>query len=402
MAGQAGWYKAPGEDGLLRYWNGTEWTKHRQPVPEAIAPPEAARPVEDPDPMAEYERQFDTPSLPDEAFDHPTFDFDARPLDSSSADSSSAAPSTDVVASPPQPQYRPQAALAAAPVVPTPTPEFAGKSTTIPRSLGPIALGPIAPAATPVVDAPETEFERMYREMSELAEASTPAPTVHATPTTDAAPTTEAAPATEAVPIAGLAPVEAPAYAPSPVATGIAPNRKAVLGAVRIMAGAIIIILLGVAAMVFFSLANTVSAGDVKTNAIVTSLGATTSTSCTPIARFAVAGRSYTASSSTAISPCPIGLGESVDVIYSAANPALVARIEVGSSATQYLWLIPILGGLVFVVGLVTFIIRAGSILGGIALFRAGRRSSAEHDGEQETEHGAADEFADASPEHVS
>jgi hypothetical protein len=128
---------------------------------------------------------------------------------------------------------------------------------------------------------------------------------------------------------------------------------------------------------VFFSLANTVSAGDVKTNAIVTSLGATTSTSCKPVARFAVAGRSYTANSSAAISPCPIGLGESVDVIYSAANPASAARIEVGSSASQYLWLIPILGGLVFVVGLVTFIIRAGSIVGGIALLREGRQRDA-------------------------
>ena len=153
----------------------------------------------------------------------------------------------------------------------------------------------------------------------------------------------------------------------------IAPNRKAVLGAARIMAGAIVIILLGVAAMVFFSLASSVSAGDVKTNAIVTSLGTTTATSCTPVARFAVEGRSYTANSSAAISPCPIGLGESVDVIYSAANPASAARIEVGSNATQYLWLIPILGGLIFVVGLVTFIIRAGSIVAGVALLREGR-----------------------------
>jgi hypothetical protein len=400
MAGQAGWYKAPGEDGLLRYWNGTEWTKHRQPVPEAIAPPEAAPSVEDPDPMAEYERQFDTPTVLDEAFDAPSFDAPSFDFGAHSFDPSSTPPSAEVVAPAPQPQYRPQAALAAAPVVPAPTPEFAGKATTVPRSLGPIALGP---AAIPVADAPETEFERMYREMSELADATTPVPAVKATPTVeatalaDAAPTMDAAPATEAVPIAGLTPVAASASAPSTAVIGIAPNKKAVLAAVRIMAGALIIILLGVAAMVFFSLASSVSAGDVKTNAIVTSLGATTSTSCKPIARFAVQGRSYTANSSAAISPCPIGLGESVDVIYSAANPSSAARIEVGSDATQYLWLIPILGGLVFVVGLVMFIIRAGSIVAGVALLRADRRDSTDGTTPETT-----GQFGDTAPVHVS
>jgi hypothetical protein len=348
MAGQAGWYKAPGEDGLLRYWNGTEWTKHRQPVPEAIAPPEPEPLVDDLDPMAEYERQFATPTT------------------------------AHVEDSPAQPQYRPQAALTSAPVVPTPTPEFAGTVTVAPRSLGPIALGPAAPVPTPVIDEPESEFDRMYRDMSALA--GSPAPTAtpdESAPTESAraesAPTesarAESAPSDPAVE-ASSAPEGAPADMPAPAAVGMAPNRKAVVGVVRIMAGAIILIVLGVAAMVFFSLANSVSPGEAKTNAIVTSLGATGGNSCTPVARFAVAGRSYTAKSSTSISPCPIGLGESVSVVYSAANPSSEARIEVGSSATAYLWLVPIIGGLVFVGGLVTFIIRAGSISAGISLLR--------------------------------
>ena len=43
MAGQAGWYRAPGEEGLLRYWSGAAWTEHRMPQPEPEPAP--AEPV---------------------------------------------------------------------------------------------------------------------------------------------------------------------------------------------------------------------------------------------------------------------------------------------------------------------------------------------------------------------
>jgi hypothetical protein len=33
-----GWYPAPGETGYLRYWGGSAWTDHRQPIPVAAAP----------------------------------------------------------------------------------------------------------------------------------------------------------------------------------------------------------------------------------------------------------------------------------------------------------------------------------------------------------------------------
>jgi hypothetical protein len=357
MAGQAGWYRAPGEEGLLRYWNGTIWTDHRQPDPAAVVTPEPEQPPADVDPMAEYERQFATPSVPYSSFDRPSFDFDAHPLEEIPEPRAAVPPSTqgtDVVVSPAQPQYRPQSALTSAPIapVPVPEPEFAGKTASAPRSLGPIALGPAAPATTPTLDAPESEFDRVYNEMAALATA--PAPALFADPAEQVAPTA------------------------APANVGIAPNRKAVLGAAKIMVAAVILIVIGVGATVLTPLLSSPGAGEVRTNALVTSLGATTANSCTPVARFAVAGKSYTANSSVAISPCPIGLGESVSVVYAAANPASAARIEVGSSVTQYLWLISIVGGLVFVAALIIFIIRAGSLVGGITLLRDGRRREAE------------------------
>jgi Protein of unknown function (DUF2510) len=350
MAGQAGWYRAPGEEGLLRYWNGTIWTDHRQPDPAAVVSPEPLVPSADLDPMAEYERQFATPSAPYSSFDRPIFDFDEQPFEESAPRPAvtPSAPGTDVTVSTPQPQYRPQGALTSAPVAPVPEPEFAGKAATAPRSLGPIALGPATPAVSPTLDEPESEFDRMYSEMSALAAA--PAPNLYAEPAEQVA---------AVVPSAPMA---------------VAPNRKAVVGAMRIMIIAVILIVVGIGATVLAPIFSAPGAGDVRTNALVTSLGTTTGNSCTPVARFAVAGKSYTANSSAAISPCPIGLGESVNVVYSAANPASAARIEVGSSVTQYLWLISIFGGLTFVVGLIIFIIRAGSFVGGIAILRDGRR----------------------------
>jgi uncharacterized ion transporter superfamily protein YfcC len=63
-------------------------------------------------------------------------------------------------------------------------------------------------------------------------------------------------------------------------------------------------------------------------------------------------------------------------VIYSAANPASAAQIEVGGSAIQYLWVVPIIGGLIFVGGLIAFIVRAGSIVSGIRLLREKEKPS--------------------------
>jgi hypothetical protein len=250
------------------------------------------------------------------------------------------------------PQYRPVAAVALAPM-PAATPQLAGLPFGAPRSfasqpsvpaansLGPIALGPAAPHA-PV--APESEFEQVFSESRAIA----------------AAPKAPSHRETVAV------------GAPAAPATGVAPDRRLVVSAVRAMGIAILVILLGVAAMVFFSAQNLAGAGEVKTIGIVTSFGSSVGNSCTPIARFAVKGRSFTASSNTAISPCPVGLGQDVDVIYAAADPASAAHIQLGSSFVQFLWLIPVAGVLFFLASLTAFIVRAGSIVAGIALIRAG------------------------------
>jgi hypothetical protein len=343
MAGQAGWYRAPGEDGMLRYWNGSAWTDHRQ---QAAPDPKPARVLaEEPDPMAEYERQFEKPS-PD--LDRPSFDLDQRHFETSSAVSDTPVPASPAT----QPLYRPQAALAPTPA-PVVAPEFAGAPASTPRSFAPApsspaiagSLGPIAlgPAVTP---APPTEFEQVLSESSAIAIA--PKAPAHREP---------------------LA-IEAPA------ATAAAGNRKAVVSSVRSMVIAILVILLGIGAMAFFSAQNQAGSGEVKTIGIVTSFGSTTGNSCSPIARFAVKGKSFTASSTTVISPCPVGLGQDVDVIYSAADPASAAHIQLGSSFAQYLWLIPLGGILFFLASLVSFIVRAGSILAGIALVRDGGKRS--------------------------
>ena len=308
MAGQAGWYRAPSEEGILRYWNGSAWTDHRQPAPVAAAP-EPSRPlVEEADPMAEYERQFET----------------TRP---------STAPT-------PTPQYRPVAALA--PTSAT-LPQLAGVPTSAPRSFAPQPSPPAPNSLGPIALGPATS-------------------TAIALPA--AAPKAPAHRETLAIP------------APAAPAGTVAPNRKAVVSAVRAMGIAILVILIGVAAMAFFGAQNQAGAGEVKTIGIVTSFGSTSSNSCTPVARFAVKGKSFTASSNTAISPCPLGLGQDVDVIYSAADPSSAAHIQLGSPFAQYLWLMPLAGVLLFLASLTAFVVRAGSILAGIALVRDGGKRS--------------------------
>jgi hypothetical protein len=307
MAGQAGWYRSPGEEATLRYWNGTAWTHHRQPDPAAQPPSSPRLLAEDPDPMAEYERQFETRSP--SAFDLQGFDLGAHPLEVPEAVSVPVASQSTEFGSQ-------RSTFAARPFPPRP-------ETVAPPSLGPIALGPAAPHPTAA--------------------------------TADAAP--------------------APIIVPSDhSAVGVPPNRKAVLGAFRGMVLALLVILIGIGGMAFFGAQSQAGAGEVKTIGIVTSLGSTTDNSCTPIARFAVKGKSFTANSNTSITPCPVGLGQDVDVIYTSADPAAAARIELGGSFTQYLWLLPLLGALLFLASLTTFIVRAGSVAKGVRLIRDGRK----------------------------
>jgi hypothetical protein len=301
MAGQAGWYRAPGEEGLLRYWNGTAWTAHRQPMP-------VVTPVEDPDPMAEYERQF--ASSDDEVTGSALVPVRQASLVSAGASGYTAAPAPLLSS---QPGTGESPAVETAPVEPT---------AVVPA----VEPAPVEPTAVL-----PTTVERIGEELVGAAFVAD-----------------------------GI--------------VGFGPGRKGLLTALKGMGTGISIVILGIAILVFLGSNSAPAAGEVTGSGIVTSLGATTGNSCTPVARFAVAGRSYTAQSRAGISPCPVGLGQSVNIVYSAANPASDARVQIGTSVTHFAWLIPVLGAILFLGSLFTFVVRAGSIAAGVALVRDGRR----------------------------
>ena len=152
-------------------------------------------------------------------------------------------------------------------------------------------------------------------------------------------------------------------------------DRKRVLVAVRGMLIGLAIVIVGLVAMGLVSANIFGGAGEAKASGIVTSLGSTANNACAPIARFAVTGKSYTAGAA-AVSPCPVGLGQTVDIFYSSANPGADARIAIGTGITQYLWVIPVLGVFLLAISIGLFVVRAGSVAGGIALIRDGKRRS--------------------------
>jgi hypothetical protein len=172
-------------------------------------------------------------------------------------------------------------------------------------------------------------------------------------------------------------PTVTPPFAPTPgPRADSSRKRKGAVGALSVMLIGVLILVIGFVVIGFMGAVNSPGAGEVKASGIVTSLGGASGNACAPIATFAVTGKSYTANSSVGISPCPVGLGQTVDVVYSAANPASNARIEIGTGITQFLWVLPVLGALVFVGSLWTFILRAGSIAAGVALVRDGSKRS--------------------------
>ena len=344
MAGQAGWYHAPGEAGLLRYWNGTVWTTHRQPMPDTAAgasvavasvaaPTDAtalvqAVPDEATDPMAEYERQFASAGeSAAESVELETTRVTAEPLLVAAGHSTHSA----------------------APLRALPThPGF------VERDFSP-AAGQLADPSGPLVPTPD----RLALEAPAVVVAPTPV-------------LAELAERDAVAPVADAIDRSAEARTVDAVES----NRRGLVGALIAMSAGVLILLVGLAVVALLAVGGSVGAGEAQGTGIVTSLGSTTGNSCTPVARFAVAGKSYRAGSTVAISPCPVGLGQSVDVIYSAVHPASHARVEMSGPATAFLWLIPVLGGLLFLGGLFIFIVRAGSIAAGIGLIRDGRRTA--------------------------
>lgn len=280
--------------------------------------------------------------------------------------------------------------------VPAPQPVFAGAAGLAVTPVAQPALVAAAPALAPV-ERPEFVESAPIGAVPAVTEqpaADHEAP-AETEPQSEAATQTEAAPQaqTSAAPETGLQHLltQVRDAAQSPHTEGLGEelggaalaadgligfgrNRTGIFGALKGIGTGFVIVVLGLAIMAFMGANNTAKAGEVTGTGIVTSLGSTSGNSCTPVARFAVAGKSYTADSSIGILPCPVGLGQSVNVIYSSADPASDARVEMGTSVTQFLWLVPVLGGVVFLSSLFTFIVRAGSIAGGIALVRDGRK----------------------------
>jgi hypothetical protein len=365
MAGQAGWYRAPGEEGLLRYWNGTAWTPHRQPMPDAtppaqpslaeaeaapvepvVAPSVAPTPIVESDPMAEYERQFTSTGsdVSDEAY-------------------------VPVA----QPALVPAAEPALTPAAqPAFTPALQSSFFTQPA----FVEHDFSPRLTPVVSPEGPTLQTPDR----LELGAPPAP-VSAGAATTAEPETglqhlltEVRTAAENPHAQGIGEELGGAALAADGLIGFGRNRTGIFGALKGMGTSLVIVIIGLAVMGFLASNNSTAAGEVRGSGIVTSLGSTSGNSCTPVARFAVAGKSYSADSKIGISPCPVSLGQTVDVIYSSSDPASDARVEMGTSVTQFLWLIPVLGGVGFLASLFTFIVRAGSIAGGAALVLDGYR----------------------------
>jgi hypothetical protein len=391
MAGQAGWYRAPGEDGLLRYWNGSAWTEHRQPVPvtvEAVAP---VAPVAPPAPVAP------APTL-QVSFDPPIFSTPQVSADPTILSTSQVSLDPSILATP---QAMPVEAPAAQ------------------RHL---ATDPLQPQPAVVVQASEPDwsmdqfekqFEAQFGGSSELDRAADTDPYAatgfssesdlaadpYATPVSRFAPQPSAvAPTPVQVQSAPAAPVAAaasavPAGAPA-AATGqqakqstadiafaashatadverVKRNRKRVQNPVRGMIVGLLFILVGVALIFISTAQNNPPSGELKANGIITSLGSP-KVGCSPVARFAAAGGSYTTAPGAAISPCPVGLGQAVNVFYTVSHPGTTGTISSPSSISTIDWAVTGIGVLLVIGSGILFIARAGSVSRGVAVIRDG------------------------------
>jgi hypothetical protein len=369
MAGQAGWYRAPGEEGLLRYWNGTGWTEHRQPAPvvaEVVAPAAPTPPVAAIAP--------DAPIAP------------IPPIESSSSIALGSSTATNFSLATSQP-------AASAPAAPT-------ASVPMPASQRHLATEPLVPQPAAVAQATETDwsmdqFEKQFEEQfagsteSEQDVTASPSSAAdvaadpYATSASRFAPSpTVTAPTPAGVQSAPVAPVADPA---KPSATEIAfaaatatagverirRNRKRVMGPVRGMVVGLLFVLVGVALIFISTAQNNPPGGELKANGIITSLGSP-KVGCSPIARFAAVGGSYTTAPGAAISPCPVGLGQSVNVFYSRSHPGTTGTISSLSSISTIDWAVTGIGALLLLGSAVVFIARAGSVSRGVAVIRDG------------------------------
>ena len=466
MAGQAGWYNAPGEAGLLRYWNGSAWTEHRQPVPDAVpdavesAPVaeavvessvepafEPAAAVVEPEPEPDPEPDPEPEPEPEPAAEAP---HDPSPAPTPIADSiTPSVPSAPTAAgndwAPPDLATEPDWSMdqfekqfeKPSPVEPnepaltyesnftqgfdSPSPVPAGPDSTrfdspsldsrnfdAPSVFASIFATPLASpgvspelAAAPAPTAVQTSTA-IPMPAAAVVEPTLLEPAVHepdlvtvTDPTAPPVPSVD--PAASVSRFAPEAPLSAALrYAPPPAAEAVIPSaedratfaaakasvpepdaapnpkRKRLVRALGTMVLGFAIILIGAALVFFMGQQPVATSGQVQTLGIITSLGASNG-ECTPTARFAAGTGSYSATTGTAVSPCVFGLGQSVSVVYSPANPDASGRIVVPNLIQQYLWVVAVLGLAVVLISLLVFVFGAGSLAAGVAIVREGR-----------------------------
>jgi hypothetical protein len=135
------------------------------------------------------------------------------------------------------------------------------------------------------------------------------------------------------------------------------PRSTALKGALKGMVVGIVIIVLGIALVLFFSAQNTVHPGEVATQGTVSGHSGFGS-SCTPQVTFQVGDQTYDAGSGTGGSCTSNTFGDSVDVIYSAADPAHTGRYDFGNPVESFDVLLPLLGVVIFFSSLVMFFVR--------------------------------------------
>ena len=321
MAGQAGWYHAPGEEGLLRYWNGLAWTEHRQPVPVAEPDPDPAPASGSDWSMDQFERQFES-------------QFDRTPVVS------------------PEPPLAVQSDPA--PQLETRRDPFADFASVLSTS----ETTPDDPASS------DAQVSRFAPQPVSAALRFAPPPTLPEPPVASAVPSASDLAAMMDVPEAA---VEQDA--------GKSRKRKVLVGAARGMLAGLAIILIGAAVMFFVGQQSSAAVGQTQTLGIITALGSS-GASCSPTARFAAGSESYTAGTGSAVSPCQFQLGQSVSVVYSPGNPKSSGRIVVPDLLQVYSWIAPVIGVVVLVVSVLVFVFGAGSIAAGLAIMRDGRRNS--------------------------
>ena len=289
---QAGWYSAPGEAGMLRYFNGERWTDHRQPAPEPEPAPFAAQAT------AATEARASFADLPE--------------LRQTSSSLVTSAISMD--------EYEKQfEQLARA--------QFALEPATSFAPLG-VQSEPEAPQQ-PTFDAewltappPSMELELFIGGMH------------------DAQPDRDETADSSAVSV---------------------PRRRGFRGVVTGMILSVVFIAVGIGLIAYTGQQVSVGVGEAATTGVVTDLGvigSSAGSTCAPVATFA-AGGSFVTRAAAAVSPCPLSLGQSVNVVYSKADPGTTGRIQIPDSVLIWLWAIPIVGILAFGMFLIMTLVRA-------------------------------------------